>query len=658
MAGLDSISGDVSADTTETPAPVAVKSAPVKMKSGLVLPTFSGATVLEDTGEGEGSVLAEMKRMIEERKAKQGSFLERIKDAQAWWSPTEQRAEALKSRGAERENQQAEIFNMQQTLAQYKAQQAAAQRDYGTLQNIVGGGGNVAGGELPTGTVGGGADTSDIPQSTKNLINFHLKNKDLASAKKAYADWASATGKKTSEANVSPENYKLQDVVIDGETKQKPLWWIKQNPQLFAEGTGNKVIGPAAQQPTGGKTDISAANIEQVESRGRPGAVGPLVPGQGRAQSSMQVMPATSDNPGFGVKPARLTGDATNDEAERKRVGTEYFNAMKERYKEPSLAAAAYVWGPGNLDKWIKGGAELSKLPKDVRDYVGQAAISGATFGRPNQFAAPQQSTSQQVVSQQGPRATSKEEAAAIGEARKKESGTMAESSAKRAETLVTNASSSLERSNVANNIIRIAGESPQAVGLLNKPGIQNALGIILKEGIKLGSIGQVGLPVIEDAMRRTMPNVSKQDIDNINELKGYLSRLELEYSKTFLQGQGAVSDNERRIVSNLGGSLSDSADTLRKKAILVKLRSDFDAKAGEAYGAYRDKFGEYAPFSKFERTAEYQQLKRDYDNQLANNTMFANDIKDGDKKSYPSSNKPAVPDDVQNIINKYKKKG
>lgn len=669
MAGLDSISGDVPAEDTatqSTPAPVAVKPAPVKMKSGLVLPTFSGATVLEDTGEGEGSVLAEMKRMIEERKAKQSGFLERLKDAQAWWSPTEQRGEALKSRGAERDSQQAEIFNMQQALAQYKAQQAGAQRDYGNLQNIVGGGGNVAGGELPTGTAGGGADTSEIPQTTKNLINFHLKNKDLASAKKAYADWASSTGKKASESNVSTENYKLQDVYLDGQTKQKPLWWIKQNPQLFAEGTGNKVMGPAATQPVGGKTDISAANIEQVESRGKKGAVGPVVPGQGTAKSSMQVMDATAANPGFGVKPARLTGDPENDEAELKRVGTDYFNVMKERYKDPSLAAAAYVWGPGELDKWIKGGAELSKLPKSVRDYVGQAAISGATFGRPNQFAAPQQSTSQQVVSQQGPRATSKEEVEAMGEGTKTTAKGLAESGVKVAENWQQSASSADEKINTARGIINIATQSPQALGVLNKPGMQSALGIILKEGIKLGSIGQVGLPVIEDAMRRSNPKVSKQDIDNINELKGYLGRLELEFAKTFLQGQGAVSDNERRIVSNLGGNISDSAETLKKKASLVAMRAEYDKQINQAWGQYRDQYGEYVAPSKFQRSPEFQRIKDEYNKKLAATTIFAKDIKEGESKPYPTSSwnsgadssKKEVPEDIQNIMNKYKKKG
>ena len=128
---------------------------------------------------------------------------------------------------------------------------------------------------------------------------------------------------------------------------------------------------------------ISPENIGAVESHNTPGAVGPNVPGQGTAKSSMQVMDATATNPGFGVKPAVLTGDPAHDEAERKRVGIDYFNALKGKYGNDTYAAAAYNWGPEKTDKWIQDGADPDKLPANVRDYVGKAYLHNAKGALP-----------------------------------------------------------------------------------------------------------------------------------------------------------------------------------------------------------------------------------------------------------------------------------
>jgi hypothetical protein len=91
------------------------------------------------------------------------------------------------------------------------------------------------------------------------------------------------------------------------------------------------------------------------------------------AQGEMQVMPGTARDPGFGIRPARA-GDA-DDLA---RVGREYFGKMMDRYGDPKVAAIAYNWGPGNTDKWLAAGADVSKLPKETRDYSRDMAAGGA----------------------------------------------------------------------------------------------------------------------------------------------------------------------------------------------------------------------------------------------------------------------------------------
>ena len=90
------------------------------------------------------------------------------------------------------------------------------------------------------------------------------------------------------------------------------------------------------------------------------------------AQGEMQVMPATSRDPGYGIRPAR-EGDA-DDLA---RVGREYFGKMLNKYGDPKLAAIAYNWGPGNTDKWLMAGADPSKLPRETQKYSADMAGGG-----------------------------------------------------------------------------------------------------------------------------------------------------------------------------------------------------------------------------------------------------------------------------------------
>lgn len=90
------------------------------------------------------------------------------------------------------------------------------------------------------------------------------------------------------------------------------------------------------------------------------------------AQGEMQVMPATSRDPGYGIRPAR-EGDAED----LARVGREYFGKMLNKYGDPKLAAIAYNWGPGNTDKWLMAGADPSKLPRETQKYSADMAGGG-----------------------------------------------------------------------------------------------------------------------------------------------------------------------------------------------------------------------------------------------------------------------------------------
>ena len=96
----------------------------------------------------------------------------------------------------------------------------------------------------------------------------------------------------------------------------------------------------------------------------------------GTAKGEMQVLDSTARDPGYGIRPAR-----PNDPDDLARVGREYFNVMLERYKSPKIAAIAYNWGPGNTDKWLAAGADMSKLPKETYNYSRNMAAGGEVPG-------------------------------------------------------------------------------------------------------------------------------------------------------------------------------------------------------------------------------------------------------------------------------------
>jgi hypothetical protein len=112
-------------------------------------------------------------------------------------------------------------------------------------------------------------------------------------------------------------------------------------------------------------TDDDLANkVEWQESRGNQNAVSPK-----GAFGVMQLMPETARDPGFGIAP--LDPNAPDPEEENRRVGRDYLKVMLNRYGgDKEAALAAYNWGPGNADKWVAGGKNKSKLPRETRGYI------------------------------------------------------------------------------------------------------------------------------------------------------------------------------------------------------------------------------------------------------------------------------------------------
>lgn len=96
-------------------------------------------------------------------------------------------------------------------------------------------------------------------------------------------------------------------------------------------------------------------------------ASGAPVTSSAGALYSMQVMPSTARDPGFGVTPAR-----NNSAAEFNRVGREYIDAMVREFGSEVAAAAAYNYGPGNFRALLRRHPRdwFQHLPRETQDYL------------------------------------------------------------------------------------------------------------------------------------------------------------------------------------------------------------------------------------------------------------------------------------------------
>ena len=76
----------------------------------------------------------------------------------------------------------------------------------------------------------------------------------------------------------------------------------------------------------------------------------------------MQIMEETAEDVSVDLEINEYDLYSPNDNIQ---IGTKYFSYLLEKYKEPTLALAAYNAGLGNVDEWIKKGI----IKPDGTDY-------------------------------------------------------------------------------------------------------------------------------------------------------------------------------------------------------------------------------------------------------------------------------------------------
>ena len=307
-------------------------------------------------------------------------------------------ADALRQRAEERQQKEANIYNLKMSMANNEAAQASAK----TMAAAMGLGGGTPGGvplapgissQAPGGGQGTMAPTwmdmlKSLPVEQQPIGMAYISGGDIGNFNKLVSE----NSMKRSELQ---KNLDAADKLPPEERDLRRRHILKDayGPQSYINEKGKTVqftapgampgVAPATRGGGGGYTlgapvvtgtsALSPTATEYVESRGRPSAVSPA-----GAEGVMQVMPNTQRDPGFGVAPAK-----DNTPGELKRVGVDYLAALKKHYGDETLGIIAYNMGPGNFDNWIKTtGGDFKKLSPETQSYIGQVHLANSLLNR------------------------------------------------------------------------------------------------------------------------------------------------------------------------------------------------------------------------------------------------------------------------------------
>jgi hypothetical protein len=168
-----------------------------------------------------------------------------------------------------------------------------------------------------------------------------------------------------------------------------------------------------------------------------------------------------------------------------------------------------------------------------------------------------------------------------------------------------------------ASKILDYVKKSPNFFGIFSRPGVVSAIGGFIEQGLRTPT-GTIDLPGFRESITKMMPNVRQQDLDNVMLAAAELAEIELNFSRLYFQGQGAVTENERKIVRAIPGSVSSSPRVLKARMELLRDRAQYDIDVADAFRDWQGK-NVGRSYLDFERDSQlYKDIKKDFDNKAA----------------------------------------
>jgi hypothetical protein len=632
------VTPEITADTTEE----ATVGAPVKSAAptkGGISPV--GTTLLNPKQTAE--LLANMERMIAEKTGPYQGFMSGIQDALAYATPMEggQNALALQYRNQQKDKEMQEVFGMRQQMAalQASSQQAQAQRD--TMGKILGGEGGGAGGQGMQADIFGG---TEIPPEVRQAIAM-----DPVNGPAILQQYLKTSATERTKARLNPAWYELTEVVgADGQ--------LVSVPRLQA-------VEMAMQNPNNPKNRAVIKASSDI-----PTTPAPAPTGSGVNQ--------------FNVGNVRPVGQSTGFQQPKSYdEGMQIMDKNLQSYGQKGINTLRGVisrWAPPNendTNALIKNASQRLGLnpdqPIDLSNPVQRQAIGTAIMlqekGPKGIFTAPTQAEGP-------PRARPGESASSLklrqeqwkedqaSERKVKEAGESAYSGgvgktqALAAEGVDEAYNTSGDRLNRSQHSLSLVSDPGVAkmVGFLEKSGPSAAILRQIRDGITMGRLGDINLKDFDATLAKS--GATPQEIDKFNKLVNNLKTDELTEARSLLKGQGQVSDSERKLVSSMIGSISNTAEALKTAIKWRESRAKLDNEMGNAFNKYRETKGEYASFGSFMRT-DGRRIIEAHNARLADLLGVSPDKLAGNMAYDTAKPSAAKTEDVQSLVDRYKSK-
>lgn len=559
--------------------------AALKINKNLSVPGVAGGMPVPP------SILENLQKQYEERKAQKESFMENLRDATAWWSGgVAGPGEALAKRAAERNAQSDELFAMQSAIAQYKAAQERNQRiaqHYGAAP-VAGTPGAVGVAGTPATNAAGGAN------NWRNIVaGLPTELQPGAALAAQNGEWDKFEGI-------------VKEAVLKRSDLEKNLDLAKRTP-----GDADLIRRNAMPQGYGVQTGVGASGKKYEYSL--PGTVpaGVLPPGEdGRAA------------PAATTTTSNVRGTAAADAIA---AGVPVISGDRSNEKQWEL-----------YDNWVAGGRKGNPVarPGTSKHETGNAIdVDSSKLTTENkQWLAdngfvqtlPQKDPNhwERVV----PAATTTTTTTTRPTAARQDVGTIA-AEQKATETELTERAKDWNAArrdvqtlgkaapDMLNSIGRVeqimqTPEGRNAAGVLAKPGPAAALATLVKEGISAGNFGNVGFKGLESAVRQASGD--QKTIDAAQKLAKEFASMQLNIAKRDLKGQGAVSDNERLIVAHVTGDIANSPKVIDDFMRWNRARTEYDRQVYDAHRRF-EKANPNGSYRDFELSDEFRRLEDAY---------------------------------------------
>jgi hypothetical protein len=576
------------------------------------------------------AILSNMQKYIDERQSPMNLLMGGINRAYA----TTYGPSALAAHDQQKNLEDKQIMDYRTQMAAYRAAQAQAGNEAERYKGLTPGVG---------GTQAGGVPISPEQLAIENSLGTAAEK--LESRRK----YLSTRNTEAIKLENAPAMRDIVDIYVPGEgnvqmTKAMAEKMLNSNPNLQAIVNGQKV--PAAsvisKMPTTATTAPAGNdNLAKIKSsifgtESSSGKADTTKPGIQGAMGPMQITQDTWDtNVSRGIIPKDYD---INNPAQNKEAGNRLLDYYYKQYNgDVDKTLAAYHGGEGAINP--DGTINLNrkdKLGTSIGDYIAKNKTAMGLTSAPAEVVKATQVVNPNETRQQYEQRIKEE--SQIRESRTKEG------EAKRSEILQAR-ESSIETGNAIGRIENTLNtpEGVRAVGVFNKPGVVSAFGKILQEGIQAGNFGSVSFKGLEDAVRAA--GGDQKTIDAAQRLARDFAQMQLNIAKRDLKGQGAVSDNERRIVEHVTGSASNSPEVLKEFTRWNRVRNTFDKQVGDALQNWEETHPNQS-YTKFKQSDEYKKLENDY---IAKTNEMASRMGIGGKKSTPS--------DTGNKANEYLKK-